>query len=213
MGRGKFITFEGGEGAGKSTQTRLLAGHLKGQGIDVLTTREPGGSPGAEAIRDLLVTGDPDRWDPTSEALLNFAARRDHVETIIKPALAKGTWVVSDRFSDSTTVYQGIAGKLGEDAITALEQLTLAGFKPDLTLVLDIPVDVGLARSRARHSASGSTEDRYENMGKDFHEVLRGGFQAVAKANPERCVMIDAGGEVADIEAAIKAVTFERFNL
>ncbi|MEE8258050.1 MAG: dTMP kinase [Sphingomonadales bacterium] len=213
MGRGKFITFEGGEGAGKSTQARLLAGHLRSAGIKVLTTREPGGSPGAEAIRELLVTGDPDRWDAVSEALLNFAARRDHVETIIKPALEKGIWVISDRFADSTTVYQGIAGRAGKDAINHLYRITLGEFGPDVTLVLDIPSDVGLARSKARHSASGSTEDRYENMGKDFHETLRGGFQAVAEANPERCVMIDASGEVADIEAAIKAAVFERLDL
>lgn len=213
MGRGKFITFEGGEGAGKSTQVDRLAGHLRSVGIKVLTTREPGGSPGAEVIRDLLVKGEPDRWDAVSEALLNFAARREHVEAIIKPALEKGIWVISDRFADSTTVYQGIAGGAGNDVINHLYRITLGEFGPDVTLILDIPPDVGLARSRARHSASGSTEDRYENMDIGFHETLRGGFQAVAEANPERCVMIDASGEVADIEAAIKAATFERFNL
>ena len=213
MGRGKFITLEGGEGVGKSTQVDRLSKHLKAQDIDVLTTREPGGSPGAEAIRGLLVTGKTDRWDPLSEALLNFAARRNHVENVIKPALDRGAWVISDRFADSTTVYQGIAGGAGEEVIANLYTITLGDFAPDLTLVLDLPAEIGLARSKDRHSASGSSEDRYENMGLEYHENLRHGFQKVVRDNPERCILIDATGAIDDISAAIDAAVTERFGL
>ena len=159
------------------------------------------------------MTGAPERWDGMTEALLNFAARRDHAKTIIEPALAKGTWVISDRFADSTTVYQGIAGGVGEEGIAGLYRLCLGDFAPDLTLILDIPADIGLARSKERHAASKSTEDRYENMAVDFHETLRGGFQKIAAANPERCTLIDASGEMDAIDSAIKANVFERFKL
>jgi len=159
------------------------------------------------------VTGAPERWGAMTEALLNFAARRDHVKTIIEPALARGTWVISDRFADSTTAYQGIAGGVDEKAIKDLYCLSLGDFAPDLTLILDIPADIGLARSKQRHAASKSAEDRYENMGPDFHETLRGGFQKIAKSNPERCTLIDASGEMDAIDSAIKAIVFERFKL
>ena len=213
MGPGKFITFEGGEGAGKSTQIKHLAAHLESQGIPVLTTREPGGSEGAEAIRELLVTGEPDRWDPLSEALLNFAARRNHVETVIKPALEKGTWVLSDRFADSTTVYQGLAGGLGEDNIKKLYDLTLGTFAPDLTLILDLPAELGLKRSNRRHQISASNEDRYERKDKAFHEDLLEGFRKVARDNPERCVLVDATGSEEEIEKAIRRAVKDRLGV
>ncbi|MCH8082031.1 MAG: dTMP kinase [Proteobacteria bacterium] len=213
MGPGKFITFEGGEGAGKSTQIKHLAAHLESQGIPVLTTREPGGSEGAEAIRELLVTGEPDRWDASSEALLNFAARRNHVETVIKPALEKGIWVLSDRFADSTTVYQGLAGGLGEDNIKKLYDLTLGNFAPDLTLILDLPAELGLKRSNRRHQISASNEDRYERKDKAFHQDLRAGFRKVARDNPERCVLVDATGSEEKIEKAIRRILKDRLGV
>ncbi len=213
MARGKFITFEGGEGAGKSTQIKRLASHLEGRDISVLVTREPGGSKQAEAIRDLLVTGDTERWDAISEALLNFAARRNHVETVIKPALEAGTWVLCDRFADSTTVYQGIAGGVGEENIKKLYELTLGDFVPDLTFILDIPVAIGLVRSNERHQSSRSNEDRYERMDKDFHEALREGFLKVAHDHPERCVVIEAEGPEDEIEAAVCETVTERMHL
>lgn len=213
MARGKFITFEGGEGAGKSTQIKRLASVLEGRDISVLVTREPGGSKEAEAIRQLLVTGDPDRWDAISEALLNFAARRNHVETVIKPALEAGTWVLCDRFADSTTVYQGIAGGVGEENIKKLYELTLGDFVPDLTFILDIPVAIGLVRSNERHQSSRSNEDRYERMDRDFHEALREGFLKVAHDNPERCVVINAEDPEDKIEKAVRKTVIERMHL
>ena len=213
MGPGKFITFEGGEGAGKSTQIKHLAAHLESQGIPVLTTREPGGSEGAEAIRELLVTGEPDRWDASSEALLNFAARRNHVETVIKPALEKGIWVLSDRFADSTTVYQGLAGGLGEDNIKKLYDLTLGTFAPDLPPILDLPAELGLKRSNRRHQISASNEDRYERKDKAFHQDLRAGFRKVARDNPERCVLVDATGSEEKIEKAIRRILKDRLGV
>ena len=213
MGRGKFITFEGGEGAGKSTQIKRLASHLEARGISVLATREPGGSKEAEAIRELLVTGDPGRWDAMSEALLNFAARRNHVETVIKPALEKGTWVLSDRFADSTTVYQGIAGGLGEEIVQRLYTLTLGDFTPDLTLVFDLPAEVGLQRSNHRHQTTASQEDRYERMDRDFHDALREGFLKVARDNPGRCIVIDAEGPEDEIEKAIRRAVTKKLKL
>ena len=213
MEPGKFITFEGGEGAGKSTQIRRLAAYLESRGIPVLTTREPGGSGGAEAIRKLLVTGEPERWDAMSEALLNFAARRNHVKGVIKPALEKGTWVLSDRFADSTTVYQGLAGGLGEDNIKKLYDLTLGIFAPALTLILDLSVEVGLERSNHRHQSSASVEDRYERKGKAFHEDLREGFRKIARDNPERCILVDATGSEEEIEKAIRRSVKDRLGV
>lgn len=204
-GRGRFITLEGGEGAGKSTQARRLAEALAARGVDCLLTREPGGSPGAEEIRALLVNGEPGRWSPTTEALLLTAARRDHLERTVQPALAAGRWVVCDRFSDSTLAYQGYGAGLPLDDLRALFRLALGGFRPDLTLVFDLPVDVGLARAAAR--AGG--EDRFERMGRDFHQRLRDGFLAIAAAEPERCAVIDAGADVdavtVDVLAAVSA--------
>ena len=188
MTRGWFITIEGGEGAGKSTQIRRLAPRLADLGHDVVLTREPGGSPGAEAIRALLVTGETDRWSPISEALLMSAARRDHIERLIAPALARGAVVLCDRFFDSTRAYQGAGGGVSPALIEALEREVVGEVRPDLTLIFDLPVAVGLARAAAR----GEGEARFEAKGAAFHQRLREGFVAIAAAEPERCRMIDA---------------------
>ena len=198
-GRGRFITLEGGEGAGKSTQIRLLAEALQAGGRSVLTTREPGGSDGAEEIRALLVKGEVMRWDGMTEALLNYAARRDHVVKVIEPALAAGRWVISDRFFDSTTAYQGVGHGVDRPHLDALRRVAIDDFAPDLTLILDLPVADGLARAHGR----GGDEDRYERMGRDFHERLRRAFLDIAAAEPERCAVIDAGAEVEAVQAAI----------
>lgn len=184
----RFITLEGGEGAGKSTQTRALVTALAARGLPVLATREPGGAPGAEAIRTLLVEGEPGRWDGLTEALLHFAARRDHVLAAIRPALRSGCWVVCDRFADSTMAYQGYGHRLGRPAIESLSALTLEGLVPDLTLIFDLPVAEGLARAGGRAGA----ETRYERMDRDFHERVREGFLDIAAREPGRCAIIDA---------------------
>lgn len=199
MGRGRFITFEGGEGAGKTTQIALLRRHLEAGGRGVLATREPGGTPGAEEIRRLLVTGEPGRWDAWSEALLVTAARRDHVERVIRPALAAGTWVLCDRFLDSTLAYQGAVAGLGADAIEALHTLVFGRLRPDLTLLLDIDPAVGLARAGKRAEGEG----RFEARGLEWHRKLREAFLAIAEAEPGRVRVIDAGGPVEGVADAI----------
>ncbi len=199
MTRGLFITFEGGEGAGKSTQLRRLAPRLAALGHEVVTTREPGGSPGAEAIRGLLVTGATDRWSAVTETLLMFAARRDHIERVIAPALERGAVVLCDRFMDSTRAYQGAGGGASPELIAALEAEVIGGLVPDLTLILDLPVEAGLARAAAR----GEGEARFEAKGAAFHQRLRDGFAAIHVAEPGRCVMIDAA---APLEAVGEAV-------
>lgn len=199
MARGRFITFEGGEGAGKSTQVQRLAARLKADGREVVTTREPGGSPGAESIRDIVLRGNADRWSSVTETLLMYAARRDHIERVIRPALARGAWVVCDRFADSTRAYQGAAGGTDPGLITALETYILEDVKPDLTLVFDLPAQVGLDRAHARAGA----EMRFESKGMDFHERLRGGFRAIAAGEPERCAVIDATDSMDAVEAAV----------
>ncbi|MEO5374773.1 MAG: dTMP kinase [Alphaproteobacteria bacterium] len=201
MTRGRFVTFEGGEGAGKSTQVRLLIEALGRAGIDALATREPGGAPGAEQIRRLLVEGDVGRWDPMTEALLHFAARRDHMARTVWPALDAGRWVVSDRFADSTMAYQGHGQALDRSVIEGLYRLVLGDFAPDLTVILDLPVEVGLGRAAARNGSG--VEDRYERMGLDFHRRLRQAFLDIAAREPTRCVVIPADGTPAAIHAAI----------
>lgn len=210
---GRFITLEGGEGAGKSTQVKRLAARLVERGIDVVLTREPGGTPGAEAIRGLLVSGDTARWDPVTETLLHYAARREHVEKAVKPALQRGAWVISDRFADSTMAYQGYAGSVGAEKVTALHRLVLNGFQPDLTLVLDLPVETGLSRARNRMQGQAVAEDRYERMGVAFHEALRKAFHDIAAREPERCRIIDANGDVDHVAAAIWSAVAGRFGL
>jgi len=197
MARALFISFEGGEGAGKSTQVARLAARLKDDGRDVVATREPGGSPGAERIRDLLVRGDADRWSPVTETLLMYAARRDHVERVIFPALARGAVVVCDRFIDSTRAYQGAGGGAPEALITMLEAQVLDHTWPDLTLVFDLPVEIGLGRAAGR----GDQETRFEEMDLGFHARLRAAFLEIARRDPQRCIVINAAGD-ADVVAA-----------
>jgi len=201
---GRFISFEGGEGTGKSTQVKALAEWLRAQGKDVVTTREPGGSEGGESIRGLLVTGDIKRWDATSEALLLYAARHDHVERLIKPALERGAWVVCDRLFDSTTAYQGFGYGFDRDWLDALRRHVLGSFAPDLTLVLDLPVEAGLDRALVAQ--------RYEKMGRDFHEKLRQGYLAIAGAEPGRCALIDANRPLADVTVAVNAAVTAKFG-
>ena len=206
---GLFITFEGGEGAGKSTQVRRLAAALEAQGRQVLQTREPGGSKGAEQIRTLLVTGASDRWSGMTEALLNFAARSDHLARLIRPALQRGDIVLCDRFADSTMASQVSARGVGAAAISALTDIVVEDTRPDLTLIMDLPVEAGLARAAAR----GEGEDRYEKMGQAFHETLRAAFLDIAARAPKRCVVIDATGSEEAIAEQIMAVIKARFQL
>ncbi|GAA0772454.1 MAG: dTMP kinase [Brevundimonas sp.] len=206
MQRGRFITFEGGEGAGKTTQARLLVERLRARGLDVLQTREPGGSPGAEEIRGIAVSGEADRWSARTETLLMYAARSDHLERTILPALAAGRWVVCDRFADSSRVYQGAGGGTPESLIEALDDAVVNGDQPDLTLVFDLPVEVGLDRAFGR----GLFETRFESKGLAFHQKLRDGFLQVAERHPERCVVLDATGEVEAVSARLWAVVEER---
>ena len=209
MARGKFITFEGGEGTGKSTQIALLAEALTQADLRVYTTREPGGSPGAEEIRKLLVTGAPDRWDPMTEALLHFAARRNHLQSIIHPRLEAGDWVLSDRFADSTLAYQGYGHGLGQDAIARLYGLAVGDFTPDLTLILDVPVELGLARA----TSGRRSEDRYLDMGRAFHENVRQGFLDIADNHPERCILLDGAVSSETLFLQICAALNERFGM
>ena len=203
---GRFITLEGGEGAGKSTQARRLAARLEAAGRRAVVTREPGGSEGAETIRALLVTGAADRWSPITETLLMYAARRDHIERTIAPALAAGDWVISDRFADSTRAYQGAGGGAPGSLIQALERYVLDGTRPDLTLILDLPVEAAHARIAGRTHA----ETRFEAKGEAFHQRLREGFLAIARVEPGRCVVIDAAQPVEAVEAAIWAAVAGR---
>ena len=198
MRRGRFITLEGGEGTGKSTQALILAERLRGRGLEVVTTREPGGSPGAEQLRALLLQGEAERWSPVTETLLMYAARADHLERLIRPALERGDWVVCDRFFDSTRAYQGMAGGAPEALLYDLEREVVRKDRPDLTLVLDLPADQGLARAAGRNLF-----DRFEAMDRGFHERLRQGFLAIAKAEPQRCVVVDASGGVETVAEAV----------
>lgn len=200
---GKFITVEGGEGCGKTTQARLLFAALKASGVPAVLTREPGGTAGAEEIRALLVTGATGRWDRLAETLLYSAARREHVEKLIKPALERGEWVICDRFSDSTHAYQGYGHGVSGELIANLSRMILGGFKPDLTLLFDMDTEKAITRARARENkVSGAKEDRYERMDYSFHENVRRGFLAIAGDDPERCAIIDADQSIMDIHRA-----------
>jgi dTMP kinase len=206
MATGRFITFEGGEGSGKSTQVRLLADRLKGRGIDAAVTREPGGSPFAEQVRALILDPTTAPHSALSEALLFYAARSDLLDTVIRPALAAGRWVICDRFSDSTRVYQGIAGGVEPAVLDRLEGIVVSGTRPDLTLILDLPADVGLARAAGRRGGNAGVAlqpDAYEKRGLAFHERLRAGYAALAKAEPQRCVLVDGAGAAEAIAAEI----------
>ena len=208
MSRGRFITFEGGEGTGKSTQAGILADRLRAGGLDVVTTREPGGSDGAEALRKLLLQGDADRWSAVSETLLMYAARADHLEKLIRPALARGSWVISDRFLDSTPAYQGAGGGAPPGLIAELEAAVVGPDRPDLTLILDVPVQVGLERALGRDSL-----DRMESRDRQFHERLRAAFQQIAAREPQRCALIDAVPGVEAVAAAIWEIVAGRLEM
>jgi dTMP kinase len=206
---GRFITFEGGEGAGKSTQARRLAAALRRSGHQVLETREPGGSAGGEEIRRLLTTGAASRWSPMAETLLHFAARADHVARLIRPALAGGQWVVCDRFADSTVAYQGYGHGIDRDFIARLAAAVLGELMPDLTLIFDLPVEQGLKRAKTR----AGLDDRYEKMDVAFHEKLRQGYLAIASAEPARCVLVDATGDEEASWAQLVAAVKQRLAL
>ena len=206
---GRFITLEGGEGAGKSTQITRLKGWLEGRGRTVVATREPGGSPGAEMIRKLLVEGPVERWDGRTEALLHFAARREHLRSIVWPALKRGDWVISDRFADSTLAYQGYGHGVDRRIFDELYKVAVGDFRPDLTLILDLPIETGLLRAAARRGA----ETRYESLPRDFHARVRAGFLEIAMQDPKRCVMIDATADIDTTAAAIARVVGERLGV
>ena len=206
--RGKFITFEGGEGGGKSTQAARMAGYLRGKGLEVLETREPGGTPESEALRDLLVQGDPDRWSALSELLLITAARVEHVNRLIEPALTEGKWVICDRFADSTLAYQGIAGELGLELVGQLQQLAVGATTPDVTFLLDVRAEAGLQRAEKRGGAA-----RFEKKGAAFHQTLRDGFLALANENPQRIVLIDGEDTFDNVWGQIEAELGRRFKL
>ena len=209
MERGLFITLEGGEGSGKSTQIKLLRTGLDAVGLDVVVTREPGGAPGAEQIRNLLVDGPAERWDPVTEALLHYAARREHLRQTVVPALDAGKWVVCDRFADSTMAYQGYGHGLGRDWVLSLHRAVVPDLTPDLTLILDMPVEEGLARAAAR----GSGGDRYESMDLKFHHRLREGFLDIARREPDRCAVINAANPVNEVQAAIRQTVYTRLGV
>lgn len=209
MAQGRFITFEGGEGAGKSTQVARLGERLRASGREVLITREPGGAPGAMEIRRLLVEGAVDRWEPLSEVLLHNAARHEHVRKTVAPALNVGTWVVCDRFADSTLAYQGHAQGVDRATVTRINRLAADGVWPDLTVVLDIDAADGLARAHGRRD----TEDRYERMGAAFHARIRNAFLEIAEAEPERCVVVAATGDVDAVAARIWEAVRARLSI
>jgi|SRR5690625_2128267 len=208
MRQGCFITLEGGEGSGKSTQRAALAALLRGEGREVVETREPGGSPGAEAIRSLFVLGDPERWDPVTEAFLVFAARRDHVQRLILPALTRGAWVICDRFADSTYAYQGYGHRVELEALHSLNQFAVGDLTPDLTLLLDLPVEEGLSRALER-----GDEQRFETLGRKFHHRVREGYLKMAVAEPERFALIDASQPVGQVTRAISRALEEKLGL
>lgn len=211
MASGKFITLEGGEGTGKSTQAELLVDRLQDRGLEVVMTREPGGSPFAERLRDLLLDATAPDHSALSEALLFYAARADHLDRLIQPALADGRWVICDRFSDSTRAYQGAAGALGSKAIDMLDSLVVGTTQPDLTLIIDLDVEVGLERANDRRNARHA--DRFERRDVEFHEKLRRSFLKIAADDPKRCVIIDGNQDIDTISNTIWTIVKERFRL
>jgi dTMP kinase len=208
--RGRFITFEGGEGTGKSTHAALLAQRLRALGVGVVLTREPGGSPGAEIIRHVLLSGAAKPLGTAAEAILFAAARDDHIRHTIEPALARGRWVICDRFIDSTRVYQGALGGVDQNLLKALERVIVGKLKPDLTFVLDVPAETGLARAEKRRG--NKTADRFEGETLEFHERLRDAFRMQALCEPARSVVIDAGGPREAVSEQIWKVVRERLD-
>jgi len=208
--RGRFITFEGGEGTGKSTHAAMLAQRLMPLGIGVVLTREPGGSPGAEIIRHVLLSGAAQPLGAETETMLFAAARDDHVRNTILPALKGGKWVICDRFADSTRVYQGVLGQVDERLIQALERVTLGDLKPDLTFILDVPAEVGMARTAKRRGDTGA--DRFEAEGTEFHQKLRQAYLELAAREPDRCVPIDASAPKSEVAERIWTVVMSRLD-
>ncbi len=213
MARGKFITLEGGEGAGKSTQAQMLRDKLAALGVDVVLTREPGGSPRAEAIRAVLLSGQAKRFGPMGEALLFYVARDSHLELTIRPALVRGSWVICDRFQDSTRAYQGAAGGVPMAALDALERIVVGSTQPDLTLILDLPPEEGLKRVAERAESIDQQVDRFESMDLRFHQNLRQEFLQIAESEPWRCAIIDANRPVQSVAETIWSVVTQRLNL
>ncbi|MDR2777627.1 MAG: dTMP kinase [Rickettsiales bacterium] len=206
--RGRFITFEGGEGAGKTTQSKLLVERMNGAGLEAIWTREPGGCEGAEEIRKLVLGGSVDRWDGITELFLIYASRRVHTEKKIKPALKNGTAVVSDRYLDSSLAYQGFGHGLSLDKINAVRDIVLDDFRPDLTLILDVDMELGLSRACA-----GAGKNRFEDMDLEFHRRVRNGFDHIYGENPDRCVRIDTTGlSIEDLSDRIVEVAIEFFS-
>jgi dTMP kinase len=206
---GRFITFEGGEGSGKSTQIKTLAERLNGAELRTIVTREPGGSPGAEIIRHLLLSGMGKLLGPEAETLLFTAARDDHVHAVIEPALDQGIWVLCDRFFDSTRAYQGRLGKVDPKVLDAMQRVTIGDLKPDLTIILDVPVDIGMQRAAARRGAGAP--DRFEAEDVKFHEGLRDAYRQIAAAEPQRCVLIDANAAPGVVAARVWTSVRDRF--
>ena len=207
-GRGRFVTFEGGEGSGKSTQIKALAQRLDAAKLRAIVTREPGGSPGAEIIRHLVLSGMGKLLGADAETLLFAAARDDHVRSVIRPALNQGVWVLCDRFSDSTRAYQGSLGNVAPAVLNAMERVTIGDLKPDLTIILDIPVEVGMQRATARRGTGAP--DRFEAEDIKFHQQLRDAYRQIAAAEPRRCVLIDANADTATVAAAVWAAVRDR---
>ncbi|GLI93248.1 dTMP kinase [Methylocystis echinoides] len=208
---GRFVTFEGGEGVGKSTQLDLLAAHLRARGLEVVTTREPGGTPRAEALRKVLLSGRIAPLGTLAEAALFAAARLDHVQNLIAPALARGAFVLCDRFTDSTRAYQGARGGVAPQQLALLERAAVGALRPDLTIVLDLPPGVGMNRAAERRAARGLRADRFEAEDAVFHEGLRRAFLDIAEQEPERCCVIDAGQPVDAVARAIRQLVEARF--
>ena len=207
-GRGRFITFEGGEGTGKSTQIKKLADRLKAAKLRIRVTREPGGSPGAEIMRHLVLSGMGRLLGPEAETLLFAAARDDHVRTVILPALNQGTWVLCDRFADSTRAYQGSLGQVPEGLINAMQRVTIGDLKPDLTIILDLPVEIGLQRAATRRGSA--TPDRFEGEKLGFHQGLREAYRKIAADDPARCVLIDANSDPDTVAGRVWRVLRDR---
>src|ERR1700760_3829074 len=208
-GRGKFITFEGGEGSGKSTQIKLLAQRLDAAGVRHITTRGPGGSPGAEIIRHVLLSGVGKLLGPEAETLLFAAARDDHVRTVILPALNQGSWVLCDRFFDSTRAYQGRLGQVSPGVLNAMQRVTIGDLKPDLTIILDIPVEIGMQRAAARRGSGAP--DRFEAEDVRFHQELRDAYRQIAADEPQRCVLVDANADANIVAGSVWAAVRDRF--
>ena len=205
----ELIVLEGVDGAGKGVQSRMLLSAMKAASLDVILTREPGGSPGAEEIRRLIVEGEPNRWDDMTELLLIYAARRSHVMDTIKPTLKQGTWVISDRFADSSRAFQGVAGNLGIDVVDRIHEEALGDFNPELTLILDLDPEISLSRADAR----GGAEDRFEQKGIEYQARVREGFRQLAEMTPQSRKLIDASGTMDEVSQKVLDCINAHFNL